>query len=229
MTTTATATAHLARLCINPRSREAMRDLRDAQAMHQRLMDFYPDVLRHGEQARSALGVLHRVERSQTDTTILVQSVLAPDTSRLPDDYLTRPADTRDLTPVLDWVADGRTLRYRIDVAPTRSVLNEERYPEGHPRSGQRRRGRRVPISGEPAIAWWERQAQRAGLDVQLVIDTPQTPAIGYRDTGRLQHSLTRFEGIATVTDTTALRTALLGGIGQGRAYGAGLLSIAPA
>jgi CRISPR system Cascade subunit CasE len=227
--TTATASAHLARLCLNPRSREAMRDLRDAQALHQRLMDLYPDALSSGEHARSALGVLHRIEREHSGTTILVQSALAPDTDRLPDGYLARPADTRNLATLLDWIIDGRTARYRIDASPTRSVPNEERHPEDHPRAGQRKRGRRVPLSGEQALAWWQRQSGLAGLDVQLVIDTPQVPAIGYRDTGRLQHSLTRYEGVATVTDANALRTALLTGIGQGRAYGAGLLSVAPA
>ncbi len=227
--TTATGAAHLARLCLSPRSREATRDLRDAQALHQRLMDLYPDALSSGEQARSALGVLHRIERDDRGTTILVQSVLAPDTSRLLDGYLARPADTRNLAPVLDWITDGRTVRYRIDASPTRAVPNEERHPEGHPRAGQRKRGRRVPLNGEQALEWWQRQAERAGLDLQLVIDTPQIPAIAYRDTGRLQHSLTRYEGVAAITDATTVRTALLTGIGQGRAYGAGLLSIAPA
>lgn len=44
-----------------------------------------------------------------------------------------------------------------------------------------------------------------------------------------MRHSLVRYDGTATVTDPDALRAAVLAGIGRGKPYGAGLLSLAPA
>ncbi len=44
-----------------------------------------------------------------------------------------------------------------------------------------------------------------------------------------MRHSLIRYDGTATVTDPTALTQAVLTGIGRGKPYGAGLLSLAPA
>lgn len=59
---------------------------------------------------------------------------------------------------------------------------------------------------------------------------TPQRP-VQPRTTGAapMRHSLIRYDGTATVTDPEALAAALLTGIGRGKSYGAGLLSLAPA
>ncbi|WP_254667604.1 type I-E CRISPR-associated protein Cas6/Cse3/CasE [Streptomyces sp. SolWspMP-sol7th] len=45
----------------------------------------------------------------------------------------------------------------------------------------------------------------------------------------RVRHQRIRFDGTATIADAEQLRTALVHGIGPGKAYGCGLLSIAPA
>jgi CRISPR system Cascade subunit CasE len=50
----------------------------------------------------------------------------------------------------------------------------------------------------------------------------------GRRGGTRIRHALTRYDGIAVVTDPDALRRAVLGGVGRGKSYGAGLLSLAP-
>ncbi|MFD6434343.1 type I-E CRISPR-associated protein Cas6/Cse3/CasE [Streptomyces venezuelae] len=42
-------------------------------------------------------------------------------------------------------------------------------------------------------------------------------------------HHRVRFDGTATIVAPDLLRTALQKGIGRGKAYGCGLLSIAPA
>ncbi|MCW2870379.1 type I-E CRISPR-associated protein Cas6/Cse3/CasE [Actinacidiphila oryziradicis] len=220
---TETRTLHLTRLHLGPRSRTANHDLRDAHLMHRRVMSLYPDQMSDGTRARAELGVLYRIERDHQATTVLIQSPLAPDTAALPADYLATPPQTRNLGPLLDWLTDGATVRYRIDATPTRAIATQDRRPDG-----KRKPGKRTPLFGADAVAWWDRQARTAGLDPQLILDTPQTPATGNRDGHRVRHSLTRFEGVATITDTTALRATLTTGIGRGRAYGAGLLSLAP-
>jgi CRISPR system Cascade subunit CasE len=44
-----------------------------------------------------------------------------------------------------------------------------------------------------------------------------------------MRHSLLRYDGTATVIDPDALHDAVIHGIGRGKPYGAGLLSLAPA
>ncbi|WP_443065169.1 type I-E CRISPR-associated protein Cas6/Cse3/CasE [Streptomyces sp. NBC_00536] len=44
-----------------------------------------------------------------------------------------------------------------------------------------------------------------------------------------LRHSLVRYDGTATGTDPQALMAAVLSGIGRGKPYGAGLLTLVPA
>ncbi|MGA5824152.1 type I-E CRISPR-associated protein Cas6/Cse3/CasE [Kitasatospora sp. NPDC094028] len=212
---------HLTLLRLDPRSRDAAADLRNTSHMHQRIMGMYPDALTSGEAARRSLGVLYRIERTPQATTVLVQSTLASDPTALPNHYAT--VQQRNLTPLLDWLADGHTVRYRIDGSPTRSVRDGTRDAKG-----RLNRGKPAPLHGKDAIAWWERKAHTAGLDLHDVLDIPQEPATGHRDTGPIRHTLIRFEGHATITNHQALRAAVTTGIGRGLAYGAGLLSIAP-
>ncbi|AQS65598.1 type I-E CRISPR-associated protein Cas6/Cse3/CasE [Streptomyces pactum] len=217
MTTAATATTvHLARITLNPRSRDFHNDLRDHTALHRRISALFPD--QAGTSPRTAHNVLYRLEREPTGAKLLIQSTgITINRNALPASYTTADIDYRELNPLLDWATPGRIIRYRIDANP----LKTEFVPG--------RRGRRVPLTGEAALTWWERKAAHAGLTPQLILDTPQPPVLATRgDKKRARLNVTRFDGIATITDTHALRQAITTGIGQGRAYGLGLLSIAP-
>ncbi|AYN40143.1 type I-E CRISPR-associated protein Cas6/Cse3/CasE [Streptomyces dangxiongensis] len=213
--TASTQTVHLARLHLQARSRDVHRDLKDASRLHTTIQALFPDAL--GAAPRTATNTLYRIEREQTGAQLLIQSTLPINRNALPSGY-TSQVEYRDLTPLLNWVAGGRVVRFRIDGNPIKSVP----VPGGG-------RGRRVPVSGEEALAWWERQAARAGLTNELVLDLPQPDVLGSRsEAKRIRLRAIRFEGVATVTDPEALRAAIITGIGQGRAYGLGLLSIAP-
>ncbi|MEU9126095.1 type I-E CRISPR-associated protein Cas6/Cse3/CasE [Streptomyces sp. NPDC048506] len=218
------ATIHLARLPLNPRSRDVHQDLRDHTALHQRVSALYPDIL--GTTPRAAHNILYRLERERTGATLLIQSTnITINRNALPSNYTAPGVDVeyREIGPLLDWAALGRTVRYRIDANPTKSQPSPKDGP------GKRPRGRRIPLTGEDAVTWWERQAERAGLTLNLSLDSPQPPVLATRGTNRRARlTVTRFDGIATITNPNNLRHAITTGIGQGRAYGLGLLSIAP-
>ncbi|WP_425271601.1 type I-E CRISPR-associated protein Cas6/Cse3/CasE [Nocardia neocaledoniensis] len=44
-----------------------------------------------------------------------------------------------------------------------------------------------------------------------------------------MRHVATRFDGIATIHDVDLVRSAVADGIGRGKSYGCGLLSLLPA
>ncbi len=109
---------------------------------------------------------------------------------------------------------------------------------EARPQQAQRQ----VELRGEQAcLAWLSRKAVQHGFEltsVQAMATVPNTivrpgqKIVGMRDGGPGRQSVTLgtvlFEGELRITDVGAFLCALSQGIGPGRAYGCGLLSIAP-
>ncbi|MDH6575186.1 type I-E CRISPR-associated protein Cas6/Cse3/CasE [Kitasatospora sp. MAP5-34] len=211
-------TLWLTRIQPDPRSREARRDLTGAVDMHHRLMALFPDHL--GDQARSHLGVLFRIEDGPTGTHVLLQSAQQPDTTRLPAGYGT--AQSKPLTPLLDALRPDLTVRYRI-------AANAIRKP-GRTTRELYNLSSVIPLNGQAAEDWWTRQAESAGLKVITVHSTPLDAARGTRrqDQRTIKHARTQFEGTALITEPDHLRACVTAGIGKGKAYGCGLLSLAP-
>lgn len=218
MTTSTTAAVTLARIRLNPLDRAVQRDLADVTQLHRTLMRLVPDNL--GDQARHQSGLLFRLEETARACVLLAQvsGPLHPD--RLPEGY--GHIDVKDLTPMFRALRDGLRVRYRIVANPAK----RERLPL----EDKGKRGRVVPLVGRDADQWWNRRAAEAGLRVHTLLPSPIRPATqGRRGEKRLRHDLTQFDGTATITDTQALTAAVLTGIGRGKPYGAGLLTLAPA
>jgi CRISPR system Cascade subunit CasE len=225
-------TATLTRIRLNRRSPAARRDLADAVSLHKSVMLLAPDDL--GANPRQQAGLLFRLEDATDDTppTLLVQSHQPPDLSRLPHHY--GSAETRPLHPMFQALTAGRAVRYRItaNASAARRVLDDH-----HPVDNKH--GRKiVALYGDDAFAWWQRRAHQAGLTLATTDSAParfprarrraDKPGEQAHSPGPM-HALTRFDGLATITDPHQLSHALLTGIGRGKPYGAGLLTLAPA
>ncbi len=203
-------TAWLTQITPNFRHDLARRDLRDVARMHQRVMSLVPDGL--GDEPRRQAGVLHRVEEAPTGVRILVQTGIRPDLSKLPADY--GQAQVRDLDPLLHWLREGATIRYRL---AANTCLRK-----AHSKSV-------VPLRGAEADKWWAERAAGCGLDIQLLMSRSPGDVVGGDDPkSRIRHAVTQFDGVAIITDPGALTTAIVTGIGRGKSHGCGLLSIAP-
>jgi CRISPR system Cascade subunit CasE len=115
--------------------------------------------------------------------------------------------------------ADGRTAKHDVVMDAIRGVP-----------SGSRREARDEAVQRE-VMAWLTRQGERLGFGV----DVDAFSAAGYR-----QHRVKRrgaspivfatveIEGVVTVTDPTAFRTAIEAGFGGARAFGCGLMLVRP-
>ncbi|MFI0937419.1 type I-E CRISPR-associated protein Cas6/Cse3/CasE [Streptomyces sp. NPDC021020] len=208
----------LTRLVPDPRNRDVVSDLRSAVSMHRRIMSVFPDHV--SDQARHDLGVLFRTDESPTGPQLLIQSNQEPDLRQLPEGY--GSGYTKPLTPLLDYFRVGLPLRYRIAASPVRKPGRTSRELYGLKAV--------VALSGEAAHHWWLRQAQQSGLHISTVTAIPLDPARGYRDAGqRVNHNRILFEGTATIREPDLLRIKVTAGIGRGKSYGCGLLSLAPA
>ncbi len=203
---------YLARIRMNARNREARRDLRDVGELHRRVMSMFPDV--SNEDARTSMGILHRLDIIDDRPVLLVQASVQPDFDKLPEGY----GDTAltSMTPLIEILKEGLAVRYRI-------VANATKRPKSGPM-----RGRRIALGVEDARKWWERQASEAGL---LLADRPTLVSETLTGTSSKKSKLTlrpwRIDGIASVGDVGKLTTALRVGMGRGRAYGCGMLSVA--
>ncbi|MCX5172691.1 type I-E CRISPR-associated protein Cas6/Cse3/CasE [Streptomyces antibioticus] len=207
----------IARIHLNPHSREVQRDLRDATQMHRTVMRTVPDRL--GDAPRRQAGLLYRLDQSETSSTLLVQATRL-DLERLPAGYGT--AQVKSLAPMFTALRKGLAVRYRIVVNPAK---RERLSPEE-----KNKQGKIVALSGAEADQWWLRRAAGAGLQLHVLTSTSLEPVRPRRPQApSMRHSLLRYDGTATVTDPDALTDALLTGIGRGKPYGAGLLSLAPA
>ncbi|MGI5473348.1 type I-E CRISPR-associated protein Cas6/Cse3/CasE [Streptomyces sp. CA-132043] len=216
-----TYTAALTRIHLNLNHPVVRRDLADRVGLHKTLMRLAPDP--HGPHPRQQAGLLFRLEHHH-QPSLLIQTTHPPHLDGLPTRYGT--VQTRDLAPVLHHLRAGQTVLYRITAAPTR---HKPAPVYGHRPDGTplRPRGIRTPLRDpDDALAWWHRQAAVAGLTLTFATLTPRP--FPRRDRDSPYHVLVQFDGHATIADPHALAAALCSGIGQGKPYGAGLLSLAP-
>ena len=231
---------YLSRLVPNIRSREARRDLADCVAMHRTLMNSFPDGLSSNGAARSEAGLLYRVEATADGAiALLVQSALAPEWTHLPPSWL-QPASepqVKEIAEALGRIDSGSVLRCKLVANPTRKIGTKTGA------DGRKNNGKRVELRGEEEwLAWLERKAGQSGFRLKAVRAAAHVPDVrsgrDLRATGlekrtdgsssQLTFYGVAFEGRLEVVDTALFHAALQAGIGSGKAYGYGLLSLAP-
>lgn len=210
--------AWLTRILPDARLRAARTDLGDAVAMHQRLMSLLPDGL--GDQARTQTGLLYRIDYLRTGAAaVLTQSTVQPNLNLLPAGYGT--TDQRLLDPLLDAITQGMPVRFRLAANASKRLWKSD---------GRHNAGQIVALGGTDAENWWRIRAEdRHGLQIIDLRSEALAHARGRRGKSIVTHAITRFDGTALVKDPDAVRQAVLAGIGRGKAYGCGLLSLAPA
>lgn len=204
----------------------------NVQQIHKWIMAAYPAGLAAGPQTeqRSKHDVLWRADRLPSTGThvIHIQSTTEP-AHRAWERYDDRDGQDPERSWLdMDWptelkhvnlrkaVVEGRRLRFNIAANPVHRDDN-----------GRRKlimdRGRRV--------RWMSWQGQRNGFEIDLdrLNMTWRGTVTGKHETaGEITLSVVQFDGLLTITDPGKFITALTKGIGRGKAYGCGMLSIAP-
>lgn len=227
---------YLSKLLINVYSREFRRDHADIRQMHRTVMSGYPD-LPDDSPARQSYGVLWRLDLRSRGFVQYVQSVGKPDWSRLPGDYLSEPAQIRSLQPLLDLIHPGRRFAFRLVANPVRTIARSSDRPLAE--SGKRTRGIKVALRDpQEQLEWLLPQGERHGFVIPAVAsgrpDAAPSPCLTLTsrrrpgDRGAITIEPVRFEGHLVVTDAAMFTDALRTGIGRGKAYGCGLISLAP-
>ena len=124
----------------------------------------------------------------------------------------------------------GTLLGFRLLANPTRRLRESSRDAKGEPIEG-RWAGKRVPVPTGKLDDWLTRRSERCGFAVETLWEA--RPGFVYfsksasRGEGQCLRSV-RYEGKLRVSNSAAFRETLIRGIGPGKAFGFGLLSVAP-
>jgi len=126
----------------------------------------------------------------------------------------------------------GQSLRFRLVANPTKRLSRHSLEADGQPVK-EASIGKRVPVPNDQLFDWLARRAEPAGFSVKEDCTQVQPGYIYVNkkktkdDKGQRLRSV-RYDGILKVTDSARIQEAIIHGIGPGKAYGLGLLSLSP-
>ncbi|MBM4326583.1 MAG: type I-E CRISPR-associated protein Cas6/Cse3/CasE [Deltaproteobacteria bacterium] len=254
MTTGPITPLYLSRLLLNPRSRQVISELAEPYEMHRTLMRAFPRATDDIQsKARGEFGVLFRadVDDLQGAVKVYVQSCIEPNWSFLDEfnDYLCANTEIpeyecKEIMSAYREIQDGQALSFRLRANPTKRVAKQD----------DPMKGKRVELThADEQIDWLIRKGREretgklGGFEVLIkkVNDVHgeerKIPRVNAYSEGKQKgrkreagpgHTMTHlavlFDGLLRVTDTDAFLESLARGIGPGKAFGFGLLSIAP-
>jgi CRISPR system Cascade subunit CasE len=202
---------YLSKILLTPRSRQVRSELAEPYEMHRTLLRAFPD-----KNAGGPGRVLFRVDltRETGMPALLVQSERLPDWSRLPvgEKYLLELFPPKEFRPNFQ---EGQRLMFRLRANPT-----------------IKRDGKRLGLLHEDEQeTWLRRKSEEAGFAIQSLWMAPEGLIRGAKTCGEdrltLSHFAVRFDGSLRVIQPDRLATAMQAGIGSGKAFGFGLLSLA--
>lgn len=229
---------YLTRFRVNTARREGRELLGSPHRLHAAVAMSFPELpSRDGSGPR----VLWRVDRnSSAEVQLYVVSPYRPDLTHLVEQAGWPASDTPgwqtyEYGPFLDGLTEGSTWSFRLTANPVHSIRRTEDEPTK----------RTAHITARHQTAWLLSRQDKAGFvvvekpparrttqhgdELQLVVRDRRDLRFA-KAAERRTVSLTSvtFEGRLTVTDPAVLRRTLTQGLGKAKAYGCGLLTLAP-
>lgn len=211
----------LSKILYDRRRWDVIHDLEDRDRLHKKMLKLFPDYPGGGrDNARELMGVLFRVEQK----FIIMQSKLAPSSTRLSGGYAIE--GTKDVTTNYASIREGAVYRFRLDANTSMKVLQEDGdwIPNLDDASTATRTRTKRKGCGNFAERqrWFELRTVKCGF-ATLDFSMDSLPILRVTK-GSLE--ATRFEGRLKVLQLEPFLQALHGGIGQGKPYGLGMISI---
>lgn len=215
-------TSYLSRVELNPQRRAGRGLLSSPQSMHAAVLSAFPGRLADRTDQR----VLWRLDSVPGAAHLFVVSPEAPDFTHIVEQsgWPTLPTwQTREYDPFLSKLDEGQTWGFRLTANPTHAKSagdgqRSQRY--GHVTVAQQQDW----LTSRAAVAGFE----LPGSDEGGVVVRDRAVTRFRRGDGQVSLATASFEGVLAVTDPHALRATLVGGLGPAKAYGCGLLTLAP-
>lgn len=208
-----TAALHLTQILVSYEDAVRLLRIRDTYDWHQRVWQAF------GARDGQPRDFLIRVDRKEETYRVLILSRSTPKkpdwcptdcfgTKTIPDDYF-------------------RYSRYRFSLLanPTRKLRVDN--PDGT----RKKNGRRTPIvKREELVTWLQRKAEVGGfsVDPDSLLTIPRGREFFHKPGAHGTHTAIEFQGELAVRDAAQFRLTVATGIGSAKAFGFGLLVLAP-
>jgi CRISPR system Cascade subunit CasE len=233
---------YLSRIRLNPLRTAAQRMLRNPQALHAAILGG----ISHQPVTER---VLWRLEPTQYQMNLLVLTRSRPSWEHLIEQAGWPNADEpqqliKPYEPLLDQISRGREFAFRLKANPVQTTRKPEKPSERQRQHlAEQSRPRGVRLGHRTAahqMDWLISRIHKWGF--HLIADNTGIPCLrllgrerlaftkssGNGDGHRVVLQTATFEGLVRVTDPDLARTSLLNGVGPGKAYGLGLITLAP-
>lgn len=135
------------------------------------------------------------------------------------------PVDCWQTKPIPETYFGKSRYAFQLCANPTKKVTKLQ--PDGNPTKN----GKRVPLrSREELVAWMQRKGEQGGFVVEeaMLRTIPRGREHFAKDGARGLHSTVEYQGVLTITDPAKFHETFTRGIGSAKAFGFGLLVIAP-
>lgn len=204
---------YLSRAELDPTRRETMVALISPQKFHGAVENAFPGARRRR---------LWRLDQLGEKLYLLLLSEERPDLTALCAQFGTgAPPETRPYDPLLERVTAGSCWQFRLTANPTRSKKDSADHTA---------RGTLKPCYFEvEQEEWLWAQAAKHGFAVSegsFAVTRKQTYHFKKNGTRPVTLLAVTYEGILQVTDPEAFKALLCEGVGRGKAYGLGLMTI---
>ena len=232
---------YLTRFRFNTARSEARRLLSSPQSMHAAVMSSFPQIL---PTAAPAPRVLWRTDRNASAEVLLfVVGPFRPDLTHLVEQAGWPAAaasgtpgwQTFHYAPFLDRLDKGGTWGFRLTANPVHSVRNADAAPTKRtahltPRHQVQWLLQRQEAGGFKVLPKPEdKQLTDLGDEHQVIVTDQRGMDFGKQGAkGRVTIKAVTYDGRLEVTDPDALRSLLTSGLGKAKAYGCGLMTLAP-
>ena len=207
---------NLYRIAVNGRHPDARRDMGNRYEMHRTLRTKVFSGIDDDK-----LHLLWRLETRSYNvrsTTLLVQSIYKGDWNQLPEGYALSDVESKVFSPT-SFLRTGNRYRFRLEanVSLQKGKMDESLT------------GKRVGIVGiEAQKKWLVAKGEKSGFVVEGA-EITFSDKIKFGGRKKITMAVVRFDGILQVNDSVVLADVLANGIGRGKAFGLGLLSLAKA
>ncbi len=208
-----TATLHLTQILVSYEDAVRLLRIRDTYDWHQRVWQAF------GAREGRPRDFLIRVDRKEEAYRVLI---LSRSTPKKPDWCPTSCFGSKTIPD--DYFQYAR-YRFSLLANPTRKLRVDN--PDGT----RKKNGRRVPIvKREELVTWLQRKAEAGGfsVDPHSLLTIPRGREFFHKPDAHGTHTATEFQGELAVRDAAQFRLTVAVGIGSGKAFGFGLLVLAP-
>ena len=211
----------LSRMYLNPQRRKTVELLASPQKMHAAVMATSPD-LPGGPEGRK----LWRCDRDGQRVVLYVVSPDAPSFEHLQEQAGWSQQETwktRNYEQLLGQLTEGQRYAFRLTANPVHTVTDSQGKKTLY--------GHETP---EYQMGWLMERQERMGISIPVVDDLPLVRVVGgkkvsfRRQNSRVTIQYATYEGLLDVAEADALREVLCSGIGKAKAYGCGLMTLAP-